>query len=180
MREAVLSMRRRLGDDEENMLVAQSNLSLTYHELGRFEEALTIKRYVYSERSKLNGEEHAETLREALNYASSLCQLKRFEEAKSVLRKMTPVARRVLGECHENTLMMRRNYAVALYADDGATLDDLREAVTMLEDTERIGLRVLGGAHPTVEGIEVVRREAQRALSLALLEVARQRESPDA
>ena len=179
VREAVLSIRRRLGDHEENMLVAQSNLSLTYHELERFEEALTIKRYVYSERLKLNGEEHAETLREALNYASSLCQLKRFEEAKSVLRKMTPVARRVLGECHENTLMMRRNYAVALYADDGATLDDLREAVTMLEDTERIGLRVLGGAHPTVEGIEVVRREAQRALSLALLEVARQRESPD-
>ena len=68
----------------------------------------------------------------------TLCQLKRFEEAKSVLREMTPVARRVLGECHENTLMMRRNYAQALFADDDATLDDLREAVTMLEDTERI------------------------------------------
>ena len=50
----------------------------------------------------------------------------------------------------------------------------------MLEDTERIGRRVLGGAHPTVEGIEAIRRAAQRALSLALLEVARKRESPDA
>ena len=33
--------------------------------------------------------------------------------------------------------------------DDAATLDDLREAVTTLEDAERIARRVLGGAHPT-------------------------------
>ena len=42
---------------------SQEHLFNTYHELERFEEALTIKRYVYSERLKLNGEEHAETLR---------------------------------------------------------------------------------------------------------------------
>ena len=71
------------------------------------------------------------------------------------------------------------NCAIALYESPAATLNDLREAVTMLEDTARTARRVLGEAHPTVEGIEVVRRAAQRALSLALLEVARQRESPD-
>ena len=32
--------------------------------------------------------------------------------------------------------------------DAGATLNDLREAVTTLEDTERIARRVMGGAHP--------------------------------
>ena len=37
---------------------------------------------------------------------------------------------------------------------DGATLDDLREAVTTLEDAERIAQRVLGGRHPTTEEIE--------------------------
>ena len=83
VREAVLSMQRRLGDGEENILSSrQSNLSLTYHELGRFEEALTIKRYVYSERSKLNGEEHAETLREASLLNPSLCRLKRFRRSQ--------------------------------------------------------------------------------------------------
>ena len=172
VREVVLSTRRRLGDDEEDLLVAQGNLALTYLQLDRFEEALTIKRYVYSERLKLNGEEHAETLREALNYASTLCQLKRFEEAKSLLRKTLPVARRVLGDGHENTLMMRRNYAFALFGHPTATLDDLREAVTTLEDTARIARRVLGEAHPTVEGIEMVRRTAQGVLEV--------RESPDA
>ena len=46
----------------------------------------------------------------------------------------------------------RWNYAKALYRDADATLDDLREAVTTLEDAGRLARRVLGGAHPfTVE-----------------------------
>ena len=49
---------------------------------------------------------------------------------------------------------MRWEYARVLYRDDGATLDDLRESVTTLEDTGRIARRVLGGAHPAVMGIE--------------------------
>ena len=49
---------------------------------------------------------------------------------------------------------MRLKYARALHEDDGATLDDLREAVTSIADTERIARRVLGGAHPVTEEIE--------------------------
>ena len=41
-----------------------------------------------------------------------------------------------------------------LYIDDSATLDDLREAVTALEDLERTARRVLGGTNPFVTGIE--------------------------
>ena len=65
-----------------------------------------------------------------------LQNLERFEEAKALLRKTMPVARRVLGESHELTLRMRWIYAKALYLDPGATLDDLREAVTTLEETD--------------------------------------------
>ena len=75
-----------------------------------------------------------------------------------------PVARRVLGESHDLTLRMRRIYALALYEDPAATLDDLREAVTTLEDTIRIARRVLGGVHPTTEGIEQDLRDARAAL----------------
>ena len=39
-------------------------------------------------------------------------------------------------------------YGGALHKDPSASLDDLREAVTTLEETERIARRVLGGAHP--------------------------------
>ena len=59
---------------------------------------------------------------------------------------------------------MRRKYAETLYKDPGATLDDLREAVTTFEDTERIARRVLGGAHPITKGIEGELRDARAAL----------------
>ena len=51
------------------------------------------------------------------------------------------------------------------HRDPAATLDDLRKAVTMLEDAGRIARRVLGGAHPTTTGIEDHLREARDVLS---------------
>ena len=59
---------------------------------------------------------------------------------------------------------MRWTYAGALYEDDGATLDDLREAVNTLEDTARTARRVLGGAHPIAGAIEVHLRHARAVL----------------
>ena len=61
-------------------------------------------------------------------------------------------------------MRMSRSYAKAIYRDAGATLDDLREAVTTLEDTERTARRVLGGAHPTTTGIEAELRRARADL----------------
>ena len=58
----------------------------------------------------------------------------------------------------------RPPYAEALSRDGDATLDNLREAVTTLEDLERIARRVLGGAHPTTTGIEKDLHEARAAL----------------
>ena len=69
------------------------------------------------------------------------------------MRKTIPVARRVLGERHESTLRMRTLYARMLSEDPAATLDDLREAVTRLEELAPIARRVMGGAHPTTTGI---------------------------
>ena len=47
-----------------------------------------------------------------------------------------------------------------LYYDKGATLDDLLEAVTTLEETTRITRGKLGGAHPLTAAIE---RDLQKA-----------------
>ena len=57
------------------------------------------------------------------------------------------------------------NYARALYDDPDATLDDLREAVTTLEDAGRIARRVFGGAYPITVGIEESLRDARAASS---------------
>ena len=80
------------------------------------------------------------------------------------MRKNIPVARRVLGESNELTLKMRWIYARALYGDPDATLDDLREAVTTLEDADPIARRVLGSAHPTTGGIEDDLRKSRAVL----------------
>ena len=165
VREAELAMRRRLGNPERVILIMQSNLSNTYGDLGRNEEALRMRRDVYSGRLKLVGEEHNDSLVAAYNYAQSHLNLRRFEEAKSLLRRTMPVARRTLGESRDLTLSMRSIYAVALYKSTGATLDDLREAVATLEDTERTGRRVLGSEHPRTAGIEESLRDARAALA---------------
>ena len=55
-----------------------------------------------------------------------------------------------------------------IYKDDGATLADLREAVTTLEDLERIARRVFGGTHPLTMNIEHDLQECRAALALAL------------
>ena len=80
--------------------------------------------------------------------------------------KVIPVARRALGEGHRLTLKMRWNYGMALYKDAGATLDDVREAVTTLEETARTARRVFGGAHPLTAQIERRLPEARAVLGV--------------
>jgi len=164
VKEAELATYRRLGAPEEQMLAVQSNLSDTYQKIGRLEEALQMKRDVYSGWLRLN-EEHENTLIAANNFAALLHKIDRFEEAKALMSKTIPVARRVLGEGNRITLAMRWMYAQTLYLDDAATLHDLREAVTTLEDLERIARRVLGGAHPFTGKFESVLRDARAALA---------------
>jgi len=163
VQEAELAMMRRLGAPEGIILTTQSNLASTHHQLGRVEEALSLRRDVYSGTLKLYGEEHAETLLEANNYANGLCSLERLAEAKELLRRTIPVARRVLGESHETTLRMRWNYADALCMDN-PTLDDICEGVTTLEEIEPTARRVLGSAHPLTAGIERSLRAVRAAI----------------
>ena len=123
-----------------------------------------MDRDIYCGRRKINGGDDEKTLRAASNYAASLKGLQRFGEAKLLLRKTLPVARRVRGDSHGDTLRMSWIYAEVLYQDPSATLDDLREALTTLEDAGRIARRVLGGAYPLTEGIERALQNARAAL----------------
>jgi len=161
VREAELAMLQRIGALAEHILGVQGNLASTYEALGRAEEAMRMRRDVYLGFLKLNGEENRNTRVAANNYACMLMSLNRFEEAKALLRKAMPVAQRVLGKSDDATLTMRSVYAEACYKDPSATAGDLRKTINMLEDTERIARRVLGGAHPTVVGIEWDLRSAR-------------------
>ena len=144
------------GEPEREILTVQGNLANSYTVLGREQEASRMARDVYSGRVKLDGKDHKDTFRAAYNYTLTLDRLgleQGLEEARKLLRKTIPTARSVLGESNQLTLKTMESYAEALYKDPAARLDDLREAVTTLEDTARIARRVLGGAHPLTEGI---------------------------
>ena len=171
---AELAMMRRIGAPEDVILDTQGNLATTYEELGRSEEALSMRRDVYSGTLNLCGIEHESTLSAASNYAVSLKERECFDEAKSLLRKGIPVTRRVLGDNHEFTIKMRATYAQTLYKADGATLDDLREAVTTLEELERTARRVFGGAYPTTSSLVKSLEDARAAL------IAREAEATEA
>ena len=133
--------------------------------LGKREDALEMRKDIYSGTLRLFGGQHLETLREASNYAAALLHLKRYAEARSLMSKTVPVARRVAGEDKYLTLMMRMHYARALYQDEeSATLKDVREAVETLEDLERTARRVLGSAHPFTMAIERELPKARAAL----------------
>ena len=67
--EAELSMRRRLGADEDHILSVQGNLATTYLQLGRLEQALRTRQDVYSGLLRINGEEDRDSLLEAHNLA---------------------------------------------------------------------------------------------------------------
>ena len=173
VREANLAMLRRLGAREDDILAVQSNLASNYEMLGQIEPALSLQRGVYFGLLKLYGEEHQYVLSSANNYADLLKNQNRFEDANSLLRSSIPVARRVLGDSHISTLRMRWTYAQSLYKDPGATLDDLREAVTTIEDVERIARRVLGGAHPLAVDFVHSLQKARAALAARDVEALR-------
>ena len=75
-----------------------------------------------------------------------------------------PVAQRVLRENDDIPPRLKWFYTKALYKDDGATADDLREAIQTLEDAEPIARRVLGGSHPLVASIEQSLLDSRAAL----------------
>jgi hypothetical protein len=56
-------------------------------------------------------------------------------------------------------------HAKALYEDEGATLGDLREAVSTLDELAPTARRVLGGAHPLTGWIESELQQAQATLA---------------
>ena len=81
-----------------------------------------------------------------------------------VARARTPLGAAPTAEGHDTTLKSRWIYARALCEDPAATLDEILEAATTLEETEPTARRVLGGAHPITVAIADTLRRARAAL----------------
>ena len=77
------------------------------------------------------------------------------------MKNVSPSSRGISGSAPQRSTI----YATALYLDPAATVDDLREAVTTLEETERTARRVFGNSHPTVLDIGEDLKASREALA---------------
>ena len=146
----------------------QDNISSSYAELGRHEEALRIEREVYARKSALYGALHEATLLSAVNLASTLVDnLEQFDEARTFLRDRIPESIRVLGKDHVTTFRLERMNAQCLFQNDDASRDDVATAIAALEDLDRRVTRVYGAAHPQTRSTRDRLAEAREKLARA-------------
>ena len=84
------------------------------------------------------------------------------------------------GAEHEYMLQIRTLHARALCEDENASLDNLRQAVELLEDIESISSRVLGARHPDTAANRSMLSSAREKLAQAEAPVARRTRSSKA
>ena len=151
--EAELATKERLGVPESDILITRGNLAISLYNLGQLDEALSMQREVYAGRQSMS-----DGFRRTGNQDIAVCNLaeylvaaREFEEAQSLAREELPAIIDRHGPDGSLTLEVRAWYARALFRADGASEDDVAEALTILEDVLRRSKRVLGDSHPDTE-----------------------------
>ena len=126
--EAQLALNRRYWSrDEESILIAQSSLANCLINLGRYDEALVLRRRMYSRLVVTLGVSHESTICTGNNLVLSLNKLRLWEESKSLARdQLLPAARQFLGTDSNLTLSLNQCLAEALENDPARTRDHLR------------------------------------------------------
>ena len=137
--EAALST---ITSDLEHMQGADA-IASAYHAAGRLTEAITLYEQVLTDRIRVLGEDHPNTLTSRNNLAGAYRAAGRLTEAITLYEQLLPDSIRVLGEDHPATLTSRNNLAGAYYAAGRLT-----EAITLYEQLLPDSIRVLGEDHP--------------------------------
>jgi tetratricopeptide (TPR) repeat protein len=113
-------------------------------DIGRLAEGCAIEKHVWSERRRILGEEHPNTILAMSNLASTLRDLGQLDEAAKMLREVLEKRKRILGEKHPNTISAMNNLAIML--EDQGQLD---EAAKMKNEVLEKRKSILGEEHPS-------------------------------
>jgi len=127
--EAALALRRRYYCHAEDCILgAQNGLANCFDCLERHDEALVLRREIYTRRVATLGVSHYDydTITSGRNLSLSLVKLKRWDEAKSFARKLLPVAQQSLGADDDASLALNMLLAGALWGNPECTRGDLR------------------------------------------------------
>ena len=105
----------------------------------------------------------------ANNLVHELQKQNKYAEAVSILREALSEARRALGDDHQMTLMLSSLLSDSLLRaksrQSRPTIDDLHEAIAILEDVWKRSRRLLGGSHPHTDTRQRALDDARRFLA---------------
>lgn len=107
-------LRRRLGSDHANVLLASRIHAASLRKAGLAHEALQLSREVVRRRREGYGEEHTETISAMLTLFTVLARVDRLAEAKAVGEDTLAGYRRVVGEHHTFTYVGMTDLAIVL------------------------------------------------------------------
>ena len=137
--EAALST---ITSDLEHMQGADA-IASAYHAAGRLTEAITLNVQLLTDRIRVLGEDHPDTLTILNNLAGAYESAGRLDEAITLNVQLLTDSIRILGPDHPDTLTSRNNLAGA-YESAGR----LDEAITLYEQVLPDRTRILGEDHP--------------------------------
>ena len=137
--EAALST---ITSDLEHMQGADA-IASAYHAAGRLTEAITLNVQLLTDRIRVLGEDHPDTLTSRNNLAYAYESAGRLDEAITLNVQLLTDSIRILGPDHPDTLTILNNLAGA-YESAGR----LDEAITLYEQVLPNRTRILGEDHP--------------------------------
>ena len=109
-----VKLTRLCGEEHPDTVRAMSDLANSYGDLGKLDEAASMRREVLEMRRKPLGDEHPDTIRAMANLKSSPVDQGEPGEATSTQREASEKGRRILGEKHLDTIMAMGNLANSL------------------------------------------------------------------
>ena len=134
------------GNYREIICSAQGNLSISYGELGRFEDALRLQREVYDGFFALFGPTDERTINAGNNINFQLMKLERCDEAKRFARTVYRAAQALNANSHHRILAGRRLANALMKLPH--TRADLLEAEQLIVDAITRMRWALGPQHP--------------------------------
>ena len=172
--QSLLTSMKRFGDASHTMLPIENMIALCLCKLKRNDEALVMRRELYTKTINLLGTEHRDTIVSAINLAQSLMlkavpgpnilwtrdnlgalSVACVNEARALLSKTVPAVVRTFGPDHEFTISILGHYAstFAIF-HDGESQNEVAKALAMTEDVSRRTRQILGVAHPMTKRVD--------------------------
>jgi Tetratricopeptide repeat len=84
--------------------------------LGKYEEAVVMKREVVEKRKRILGDEHPKTISAEANLAITLGELGKREEAVVMKREVVEKRKPILGDGHPDTIRAMHNLSITVRA----------------------------------------------------------------